>query len=795
MSTTEIESATSQYVPFTPFQESYAFEPEPAVTRLQESTVANPVVSPFVSEYEGVVTQTPQASAFQELLYELYDHEFDETLADLAHEAWEAVAQRGEPLGEVGAGPSAEQFLDEWSRPVRQAAESMLDDIAQAASQHDLASMSEAEIDGFFEAFEPRETGLEQHFENFLGGLWSKVKSVAKKAASLAAQGVMLIPGLSGLISRLKALLKPLLDRVLRTAIDRLPPTLQPFAHQLAQRVLGVGETEAEPVAAAAGADLTAIQRRFDHEAASVLLAPNELEQELVVNEAVAADHDTGATVAQLHEARTRFVDQLEAGVDPEQAMEQFIPAVMAILPIARTAIGLIGRARVVNTLAGYLAGFVARYVPQTAASQLSTAIVDAGLRMLSLETSAEPETGPRIACEAVANAVEDTVRRVAELDESVFEEPQLFEAAVTQAFHEAAAENFPPQVLVPELHEAPLHATWVAMPRRGRRRIYKKYTHVFDVEITPQVAASVHTFGGTTLASFLRDRLGVTPPVRARVHVYQAIAGTTLGRIAHLERGVHGLGPGRHGGMQMHPLTVEAAAALLHHPRLGRDVDGAFRSARHAISIGQRFYYLEIAGARPVTVAVAGRPTHVAVRRTSDVNVALDFRRDEFRVFVYLSEADAQVIAAGIRRRDVTSVLLVAKRIYEAGLQVALGGDIARHVRVLGETAPEQLFGIGLKQLTANVRERVIKAVVAWVGQAIADYVKDGAGELLAAVENPADGVTLIVRIVNPPGAPLVRRLLSGEGAGAAALADLPSLFRGRPKLSVSTVAGFRFE
>ena len=44
-----------------------------------------------------------------------------------------------------------------------------------------------------------------------------------------------------------------------------------------------------------------------------------------------------GSPIAELHEARARFVDELERGVDPQEALENFIPAVMAVLPIART--------------------------------------------------------------------------------------------------------------------------------------------------------------------------------------------------------------------------------------------------------------------------------------------------------------------------------------------------------------------------------------------------------------------------------------------------------------------------
>ena len=796
MSTTETENgAVSQYVPFTPFQESYAFEPESSSAAALES---GPVVTPFVSEYAGVESEAPQAGELRELLFELYDEQFDEALGELAHEAWEAVAQRAEPFGEVGTGQSAEQFLREWSEPVRQAAETMLENMAQAASEYDLEAMSEAEVDRFFEQFEPRDTGLEAHFENFLGGLWNKAKGLAKKALDVAKKGLTMIPGIGLLIGKLKALVMPILNRVLRVAVDKLPTTLQPLARQLAQRVLGVPakEAEADFEAAPAAPDISAVQRQFDFEAAALLFSADEAEQETVVQEAVStAEREDAPAVAQLQDARAKFVDQLEAGVDPEQAMEQFIPAVMAVLPIARTVMGVLGRQNVVNRLAKFLVGFVERYIPKEQATQLSTAIVDAGLRMLSLETPAEAESGgPQLGYDAVAHAVEDTVRRVSELDEAVFEEPAHFEAAVTEAFHSAAAENFPPQMLVPEMHEAASsHATWVVMPRGKRRKhYYKKYTRVFDVEITPQLAESVTTFGGTKLAAVLKDQLGVMPPVRARVHLYQAIHGTTLRRIAALEKRVPGLGKGA-GAIQLQPLTVEAAGALLQHPKLGRNVPGSYLSSRGAVAVGQRFYYLEIAGARPISAAPGtGAP---AVRRMTTVNVTLDFPKDEFRVFVYLGESDAQQAAAAIRKQDLTSVLMLTKRVLDAGVSVALGGDIKRHVKILSEAPQEEIFSGALKQLADSVKGLLVKKVEAWVGNAVAQYMKGSAGEFVAATEDPADGVTLVVTIGSPPGAPIVRKLLRGEMVGGAMLAGLDKLFVGEPKLSTRAVPGFRFD
>jgi len=381
MSTMKSENgAASQYVPFTPFQERYAFETEPTAVQLVEPFETAQGFTPFVSEYAGVEARSPETTEMHDLLLELYDHEFDEVLAELAHQAWEAVSERSAPFGETGTTASAEQFLREWTEPVRRQAEAMIDTIAEAVSEHDLSSMSEAEVDSFFERYEPRATGLEPYFENFLGGLWNKVKSVAKKAIDVAKKGITLIPGVGLLISKLKALVKPILERVLRMAIDKLPAPLQPHARQLAQRFLGVQAEAGEDYAAAPAApDVSEIQQQFDLEAAMLMFAGDETQQEVVISEAAsAADREDAPAVAHLHDARAQFVDELERGVDPEQALEQFIPAVMAILPIARTVIGIVGRKNVVGTLAKFLNGtLVARYVAEPAAMQLSQAVVD----------------------------------------------------------------------------------------------------------------------------------------------------------------------------------------------------------------------------------------------------------------------------------------------------------------------------------------------------------------------------------------------------------------------------------
>ena len=131
----------------------------------------------------------------------------------------------------------------------------MLDNIAQAVTEHDLASMSEAEVDQFFEQFEPRGTGLEPYFEDFLGGLWKKAKSVREEGARRREEGPRRSSrGSAGCISQAQgARPAAAASACSGRAIDKLPPTLRPVARQLAQRVLGTNapEVQGEDFAAA----------------------------------------------------------------------------------------------------------------------------------------------------------------------------------------------------------------------------------------------------------------------------------------------------------------------------------------------------------------------------------------------------------------------------------------------------------------------------------------------------------------------------------------------------------------
>ena len=86
-------------------------------------------------------------------------------------------------------------------------------------------------------------------------------------------------------------------------------------------------------------------------------------------------------------------LENLKEGENPAPHVENFLPAV---LPALRIATRLIGRPRVVGFLAGFLGKLISNLVGPQHAPALSRAMVDAGLKLLSLEASDEQESPTR---------------------------------------------------------------------------------------------------------------------------------------------------------------------------------------------------------------------------------------------------------------------------------------------------------------------------------------------------------------------------------------------------------------
>lgn len=753
------------------------------------------VESPFRSVYELETNEgaiDPEAEEAMEFLDELYDEEFDEALFELVNEAAELYEDRFEseyadPLVQK---MQAMRLLEQRFAPLVQEAEAFLDSLAEETGRFHSSPSAELELEAFINRYE-YQTPLSPDFENFLGGL-------KKKAASLVKKGIKAVGGLGlkTVLKKLKVLLNPLLKKVLQMAINKLPAALRPVAEQLAKRFLKQEvEEEAMPDTEDATPDVSGIQREFDGQIANLLFAREEVEQEVAIAEYIRTsqqplNHDP---LSDLDRARSQFVQQLgelREGEDPTPLVENFIPA---ILPVLKVGINLAGRPGVVRYLAKPLTKLIQRFIDPKLAPALSQAIVDVGLRLINLE--ATPEDESLAARSAVAATVEDTVRQVAVLPEYILDNQELLEGFVLEAFEQAAAANLPPVLpervyeMRPELRETSgMKSAWILQPLRSKKKHYKKCTRVYDIIITPHIARTVKTFCDIPLAEFLQDRLGLSPgrPIKARVHLYEAIPGTLLSQVCKFETSVPGLGTTSASG-NLHPLTPEAAGMMMGQPGLGREVPPKYLDHQPIMAVGQRLYYLEIPEARPQVVPVAGGAPKP--RRIRQVQVRLNFPQDQVQVNVFLSEAVAQAIATNLRGREIAKAISRVRSVLELRLKTVLSGKHQSHLKIIhSKVSPKESRGRKLRSLPSIVRETLTKRLNEWIGQSLSTYLQQKPQDFIAATENPADGVTIQIAFTNPPGFAALRKALRGEVANLQEM----EIAKGLPDVNIQITPGF---
>ena len=414
--------------------------------------------------------------------------------------------------------------------------------------------------------------------------------------------------------------------------------------------------------------------------------------------------------------------------------------------------------------------------VGKAVAPQLGKAIADIGLRTL-VQAELDADEVHELGARAVASVVEETVRDVSSLPDAVVSDETLLESHVRTAYESAIARNFPPALIKPSLRESTgVNGTWVALPETGTE-YYKKFTRTFDVSLTPQLATAVRTFGGRTLASFLRDTLRLEGPRRARVHLYEAIPRTRLSRISKLEK-VRGLGSTkRWAWMQLHPLTTEAATALLQQPGLGRRMPSRVNPRQPLL--GQRFYFLEIEGA-------PARPQGVG----TSLSITLDFVRNEIRLRIYLSEVAAQELAGNLRKNAGPGVVGARLRSmlgeFAGAFRAGAGHEL---VRVVVERRAGVLALPG--DLTTAVRQalerRVGARVLEWGWTKLVEHLQQSATEFADVTAQTPDGVTCLISFPKPGGFQSLRRTF--QGATGQALADWPP--KAMPTSTIRLIAG----
>jgi hypothetical protein len=769
-------------------------------------------MTPFAEVPGGLATEREQDRMLAEAFAELRDEAFDEALAFLAEETEQVVADRF--MGESpSSAPERERYADAQLAPVRFEAMQYLDNLQSGLAGMDVESLSEDQLGEVLDRFDPETGELTPASEEFIGSLVRKAKSAVKFVAN-AAKGVGAVVGkvagaaLGPILEKLKGLVNPLLRRVLSFAIGRLPAPLQPAARTLAARFTSeAGETEEEeglgeaPMSPANLTDVEALAESFDAALAEAMVggAIGGTAGELEGESFEARDGSYGMEGRELETlalARGELIDRLRTAEDEEDlapAIEQFVPALLGAL---RLGINLVGRPKVVGFLARYVGQLISRWVGPQLSGPLSNAIVDTGLRLITLAEAGEAaggrgdEAGPV----ALASVVEDTVRRLAENEDYIYENEDLMQLATAEAFSQAVATYFPPQFVRPALQQAPsLGGTFIA--RRPRSlRTYRKYTRIPEIEVTPQIADALPTFGGANVGAALRAA-GATFPVRARMHIYQAAPGTTLPRMMRVDRASAGGGRGYVTAANVHPLTPGAAGLLLREPQLGVAVPAAYLRSRNRIAVGQRFYVLEpigAAGALALPVSAASR--EVAQRlMPSRAWIVVNLRQSRITVGFYLSEAEAQRIIVAIRQGSGGAALLQALTAAYRAMDKSRSPH--GHMRILREdgedfeevAAPlgKLVGGLLPPSVTALLRRRLR----AWALPALANWVKTNLEAFARAAGHPDPGVTIRVRLTGVPGlnllGPAMKALPGGGAAGAL------SALRGTPSISISVTPG----
>ncbi len=754
--------------PFLEAQGSMQESSEPVADRSTGFT------SPF-AEAESFANEDVRDSALAEVFNELRDEAFDEALAFLAEETEQAVSDRFS--GEAPLQMSERlRFGEAQLSPVRFEAEQYLQALETGIGAMDVQSLNEEQLNALLDRFDPTPGELSPAGEEFIGGLIRKAKKVVKSAVRVAGKvaGVVVGP----VLQRLRKLVAPLLRRVLSFAIGRLPAPLRPGARLLASKI----KLEAEDLDTPEGGvmsptletDTPALAEAFDAALAESVYGEVDLEETGETFEADERHEADGRALESLAEARATLMDRIVAGGDNEElgpAVEQFVPALLGAL---RIGVNLVGRPKVVNFLARYVSKLISRWVGPKLATPLSQAIVDTGLRLVSLEAEQAGFGNEHAGAGAIASVIEDTVRRVSENEEYVFEDEALTELAVAEAFENAVATFFPPRFVRTDLQQAPsLGGAFVGRRLRGLRP-YAKYSRVPEITLSSQMADRLPSFGGTTLGAALRAS-GTRFPLKARVHVYQAAPGSSVARILRDDIGPTVAGRGYVSTADVHPLTSRTAGMLLQEPALGAEVPARYLKTRKRVAVGQRLFRIEpISGADRGT----GASSRAAAYRLAPprAGVAIDRARGRAVVTLGLDEATAQRVSEAIRQGRGTAPLLRAMMDAYARLD---GRTSALGPQRESETEGEAFAAF--RGLPSGIAPAFRRRLRAWVIPMLARWARDHGEAFARAAADPRPGVTVRISLAGIPG-------MTAPSSGIAS----PDLaFRGTPSISIEVIPG----
>jgi hypothetical protein len=665
------------------------------------------LVSPFTEAFATGGSEDEQL--LEELLGELQDETFDEAVEALVDEA--AALQLSSPWSSEAAGGSAP--LDAWAARLTSDAQRLFDHLELAFADRAPATIAAGEID--LAAAQALSDPLSPASEQLFGGILNKIKNAVTTVASTGIGILGKITGLGQITAILRKLVEPMVRRVVNTVLKKVPESLRGPAMALASK-LGI------PTAGAAGT-AGELAEDFDRQLAEALIASDQATvDQLVAAADDAARASTENPVASLDVARASLAEQLAQatpGEPPVVQVEQFIPAVMAAMPLIKAAARVIGTGRIKRMLAGPLAAFIAPFVGSQAAGALAPHIAGAGMKLLGLERE-DPAT---LGTEALVSTLEETVRQVLSLDQESLADDLRFAAEVQEAFTEAAARYLPDHVLREELEagaEESERGGWILMPRYARPHFrFRAYSLPSRVLLSRPTARAIVFTDGETLEDRLLDDGVREWPAEAEVRLFEAIPGTQLGHLSAGEADPEA--PEAVSTAEFGELTPEAAGILLRAPALGRRMQAGGRGG--TVSPGQRFFRVVAPGqARP----------HRRVRR---LRLRLDMSTSTpvLRVHLRIGERLAHTIAAQLDQRAHAQVVATLRRLLGDNARRAMATRLAR-LRALNTPTP----------LPEDRRRALAETVAEAMITTVSKELPAAGAALTKAAQDPATGLTL---------------------------------------------------
>ncbi|MBK7699826.1 MAG: hypothetical protein IPJ39_14430 [Saprospiraceae bacterium] len=146
--------------------------------------------------------------------------------------------------------------------------------------------------------------------------------------------------------------------------------------------------------------DLELLEMEFDNNLAQLLFTNDEMEADAIVHEYTNSienhervdGYDFDPMLKhKLAIAKETLINELRNVSSEEQlapAIENFLPvAMIALKPVIKMGISLIGRGKIINFLAGSLSKLISKYVSAEVSKPLASSIIDMGMSAIGFET------------------------------------------------------------------------------------------------------------------------------------------------------------------------------------------------------------------------------------------------------------------------------------------------------------------------------------------------------------------------------------------------------------------------